>query len=78
MALAKAAGVADAFSRFGVTRETAPHLLELLGLGALSVPVVHHLAKAETGTGTDRAMSGVELGGLATLAVPSITHLLRR
>ena len=76
MALAKAAGVADAFSRFGVTRETAPHLLELLGLGALSVPVVHHLAKAETGT--DRAMSGVELGGLATLAVPSITHLLRR
>ena len=76
MALTKAAGVADAFSRFGVTRETAPHLLELLGLGALSVPVVHHLAKAETGT--DRAMSGVEFGGLATLAAPSITHLLRR
>jgi hypothetical protein len=76
MALTKAAGVADALSRFGVTRETAPHLLELLGLGALSVPVVHHMANAESGT--DRAMSGVELGGLATLAAPSITHLLRK
>jgi hypothetical protein len=75
MALSKVAGIQDAFSRFGVSQQTAPHLLELLGLGALSVPVLHHLAKAETGT--DRAMSGVELGGLSTLALPSIGHLLR-
>jgi hypothetical protein len=76
MAPGKTAGVADALKRFGVGREAMPHLLELAGLGALSVPVVHHLAKAESGT--DRAMSGVELGGLSTLAVPSVMHLLGR
>lgn len=73
MRVTKTAGVADALSRFGVSRAAMPRVLELAGLGALAVPVAHHLATADNNT--DRVMSGVELGGLGLLAVPEVMHL---
>lgn len=54
--------------------ESVKHVLEIAGLGALAVPVLYHLSKAEDRT--DKAMGATELAGLGTLAVPSTMHLL--
>jgi hypothetical protein len=73
---AKTAGIADALARYGVNRAAVRPLMEVAGLGALAIPVAHHLATADNNT--DRAMSGIELGGLGILAAPEIMHLLGR
>ena len=70
---ANVAGLAGALRNFKVDPDNVPALLNLVGLGALAIPVMHHLSEADTSK--DRLMSGVEAGGLGLLAAPEIMHL---
>lgn len=65
------AGALEALKNFKVTPEIGRRL-DLLGLGALSIPVAHNLAKADDNT--DRLMAGTELGGLGLLAASTLAH----
>lgn len=73
-------GAAQAFQKFAVDSDTANHIMELAGLGMLSVPVLNHLlGDPDNDSPTKkRVMAGTELAGLGTLAYPAVNHLIHK
>lgn len=78
MRAAYAKGASYAFQKFAVDVETAKHIVDLAGLGLLSVPVLNHVFgdPEHDSPMKKRIMAGTELAGLGALAGPTIHHLM--